>query len=390
MRLCGHLLLSLLVLWCLPAQASSKRTGIVIHTSVAGARVLVDGDEEEAAAKQELFVSLTPGAHSVRVEHDGFVPWEQQVNVKKGERRRVEVLLKVVPPLVKEVVAPPVTKPVEVPAGPKVARAIRVGVYEVKTNAGVDPKVAGVVYDALLAEVRKLDRISAISMAEIGEMLSVEQKRQLLGCDQESCLAEIAGAMGVDDLVTSDISTLGDSRMFTIRRIDMVHAAVKGSVTKRLKAGNGEELLSAIGPALEELYPEYPLRAGRQRGVAPAVEARLNPPPLPKPVFFSAAGATVAALLVGGYFGLAEHDAQVQHDLLLNHSVSGIDLQQSSNTVKSRATAANIAFGVGGGLAVATGVIALFTDWHGYANSPHNDEKMALRVVPNGLMLTWK
>ena len=51
--------------------------------------------------------------------------------------------------------------------------------------------------DSLLAELRKLERVSVIGMDEVRAMLDIEAQKQALGCDDdEGCLAEIAGALG--------------------------------------------------------------------------------------------------------------------------------------------------------------------------------------------------
>lgn len=52
---------------------------------------------------------------------------------------------------------------------------------------------------------------SVISTADIRVMLSFEQQKALLGCeDQASCLSEIGGALGVDLIVTGTVARLGD------------------------------------------------------------------------------------------------------------------------------------------------------------------------------------
>ena len=62
--------------------------------------------------------------------------------------------------------------------------------------------------------------------------------------------------------------------MFLVRRVDQRRAKVLGTVSKRLTAGSGEEFLAAIGPAIEELFPERELRAHTQRGVPKEVALR--------------------------------------------------------------------------------------------------------------------
>ena len=40
-------------------------------------------------------------------------------------------------------------------------------------------------------------------------MLSMEQQKQALGCDDDSCLAQLGGALGVPYLFSADVGALG-------------------------------------------------------------------------------------------------------------------------------------------------------------------------------------
>ena len=89
---------------------------------------------------------------------------------------------------------------------------------------------------------------------------------------------------------------LGDTSTFSVSRIDMRTTKVIANVQKRLaRRRSGEEVLGAVGEAVAALYKDRPLRAGEQRGVAPEVARWLNPPPLPRWVFFTTAGAAAVA-----------------------------------------------------------------------------------------------
>ena len=147
---------------------------------------------------------------------------------------------------------------------------------------GIDDDVGKIVDESLLAELRKLTRTSVIGMAEVRQMLDFEATRQTMGCeDDKSCLAELADSLGVDVLVAGGLTRVGTESVIVVRRIEQQTASVAGTFTRRLVAENGEELLAAIGPAVEHLFSEVPLRAGQTHGVDPKLALRLNPPPLP-------------------------------------------------------------------------------------------------------------
>lgn len=250
-------------------------------------------------------------------------------------------------------------------------KALRVAVYEVETT-GVEPRVAGIVTDALLAELRKLQGVSVVGMDEIRAMLDHEAKRQLAGCEaNEACLAEVAGALGADVVVLGSIARVGEENVFGLRRVDQRTTQVVGQVTQRLVPAGGEEFLGAVAPAVEELFPDLLLQPGRTRGVAPELALRVRPPPLPPWVFWSTAS-------VGGMLAVAAASAGVVNVVeraAFEQLLAPADGVADGNAlVKSRASVATSAWlfwgCVGGGAVVlgTAGVEALFVDWWGYGD----------------------
>lgn len=241
-------------------------------------------------------------------------------------------------------------------------------VTELDRSDDLPERTGRIVADNLVAELRKLGGISVVSMDEVRAMLQMESERQLLGCsDDSSCLSEIADALGADVVVSGGIATLDGARVFSLRRVDQRRAVVTGQVEERLVAAGGEELLAAIGPAIEKLFPEVSLKAGSTRGV-PRERARLlNPPPLPVWSTVTVGGAGVAIVvgsagaLVAGNAAFAS--AQKLVDSSVASPVDGVLVVQQEQTAATFST-------LGVGLVVAgvvigagAGVMALFTDW---------------------------
>src|SRR5207237_799216 len=140
----------------------------------------------------------------------------------------------------------------------------------------VDPRVARVVAESLVFELRKLERTNVISFDEVRAMMNLEAEKQTLGCSKDdSCLAQIADALGVDYLVTGTLAHVGDTHVFGLRLLDQSAASAERSVNKVLPAQNGAEFLGEIGPAVETLFPDVPIRAGQTRGISPEIAKRL-------------------------------------------------------------------------------------------------------------------
>lgn len=388
MRALAHALLALVIAGQALAAAKVK---MFVNVSTSGARVVVDGVEISASAPQRLEIEVLPGEHTVRVEREGFRPWEEKV-VAGVDLNVVDVLLKTIAP--EAAPAPPARASAPVP--PTVLAPIRVAVYELTAGQGIEARTSRIVTEALLSEVRKLERVSAISMKEIQEMLSFEQQRQLLGCGDDACLTEIAGALGVDELVSGSLGELGDSHLINIKRLDMKAAQVRGAIARRMLKADGEEFLSAVGPAVEELFKEYPLREGRKRGVSQELARRLNPPPLPRWVFIATASSAAAAVAAGSFFALSFIDAQEQYntarDRSLREPVPAAELSDLGARASDRASYANIAFAVAGSLALAAGLEAFFTNWADPVPADADTATASVIVEPliGGVRVSWR
>ena len=250
-------------------------------------------------------------------------------------------------------------------------RSIRTAVYSLEVS-NIPEGMGVTVTDALLAEVRKLEGVSAIGMEEITQMISLEAQKQMMGCDEgESCLAEIAGALGVDEIITGRLTEAADGRTLVLRRINQGQAEVVETVNQRLKIGNGEEFLLAIGPGVEKLYPKRANRPGTKRGVAEELVLRLNPPPIATWTTYTLYGLTAAAAAVMGGAYMQRGAAQSDLDALDTPGDSPIDPAEWSGAYDSWEQWNGVLGGAGYatvGLALSSAVISLFTDWEGYGD----------------------
>jgi hypothetical protein len=237
---------------------------------------------------------------------------------------------------------------------------------------GLPPRTARIVADNLVAELRKLNGVSVVGMSEVRAMLAAEADRQSVGCTEGvSCLAEIADALGADILIAGRIGVLEGASVLSIRRIDQAQAQVVGTVEDRLQGTSGTELLAAIGPAVQELFPEVQVKAGVERGVPKERALVLNPPPLPVWSTVSVAAAAVVVAGVGTAFGvLSVQSTDTAQDLVDGSAktpVEGALIVRQQQTGEALATAANVTFVGAVVVGAAAGVMALFTDWMGYA-----------------------
>jgi len=255
----------------------------------------------------------------------------------------------------------------------------RVAVYDLRLS-NIAEGLGRVTTETLLEELRKLDKVTAIGMDEIREILDFEAQRQALGCESdEACFAEIAGALGVDELIVGSLSEEADGRTMVVKRIDQRRAEVVTSFSKRLKVGSGEEFLLTVPDAITALYPNAAYRAGTKRGVSEKELRRFNAPPIPTWVTYSSIGLSIVASGVATYAYL---EGQAANDRL--NAVQGtagdtgaLDTEAWSPAVESYNRWQNInQIGLysAGSLALGSIVMAFFTDWLGDGDDESDEE----------------
>jgi hypothetical protein len=241
-----------------------------------------------------------------------------------------------------------------------------VAVYEL-TRSDVGPQVGVVVTSALTAELRKLERVSVIGMDEVKTMLDLEAQKQLAGCSAESCLSEIAEALGADVVVTGSLARVGNNTFFALKKIEQSSASVAGQFTRKLTAADGEEFLAMVGPAVAELFADRPLRQGQKRGAPGALAARLNPPPLDPWMFWSAFGITsIVGVGAGASLTMMYDRYSVFSALRSEKSVEGPRLLAAQAEVQAWQTNTVALGSAAAVLALATTASGFFTDWNGY------------------------
>ena len=125
---------------------------------------------------------------------------------------------------------------------------VTLAVLELKT-AGLSESVAQNLTQVLSVELKRIDGASVISSDDIEAMLSLEQDKQMLGCDSDTaCLAAIGGALGVDKLVVGQVGMLGSSYLISLKLIDPMGAGVDNRINETFR-GAESTLMHAIRSA---------------------------------------------------------------------------------------------------------------------------------------------
>jgi len=199
--------------------------------------------------------------------------------------------------------------PARAAGGPSVA------VLNLEGKGDLPKDTADLLTDHLVTAVRDSKAFARVSSArDVEAAMGMEQQKQMMNCASDSCLAEIAGALNVDFVLTGSVGRLGKEVLLNLRLVTVRSGQSTASVSARV--GDSESgLLDALPRAVDALLRDAGLKQGN---VPPAV---VSSPPKPAPVaqppadarpgqarnpmWLAAAGVSVGGAVGAAVLGLA-------------------------------------------------------------------------------------
>lgn len=184
----------------------------------------------------------------------------------------------------------------------------------VKAERGVDAGLARVIGDLLLDECSKTSRYRVVGGSDIEAMLTAEQQKQIAGCTDTSCVAEILGAMGAEHVMAATLGRIGSSYFIALKIVNTKKGVVEGRWADQVPT-NEDALAAAARRGVAGLLAQTNANAAASPAIAPAavapaaVESPVTAsPPIASPFWswpvLTLTGVAVAAAGVGGYFGI--------------------------------------------------------------------------------------
>ncbi|MBN2494336.1 MAG: hypothetical protein JXR96_07100 [Deltaproteobacteria bacterium] len=178
------------------------------------------------------------------------------------------------------------------PAAALAEDKVPVAVMEFATKGGVTQGQMDALSDMLANEIRALGKYKVIGKNDIRNMLRLEQQKAMLGCTDDSCLAELGGALGVRWVVVGNISQFGSTYLLNLKLLDAEQRVVTGALSRKIKGGE-EALLDGLSSAAKELFGHIGARLAGDAG-AP------KPPPADPPPADQGSGSTGTSASSGG------------------------------------------------------------------------------------------
>ena len=141
----------------------------------------------------------------------------------------------------------------------RAADAQDIAVLDLEAVHGVKPSMAEVLSDILLSRLTESRRFKSIVAGEdLRDMISLEEQKQAIGCDDESCMTALGGALGVPLMAVPSIGRIGDQFIlnFKVINVDDAKVLVRKTVSVRKEVDLPRGVLTLTEDALKALFGE--------------------------------------------------------------------------------------------------------------------------------------
>lgn len=119
------------------------------------------------------------------------------------------------------------------------------------TSTQVEPPVLDSIASLIAVELQKQSSAEVLSASDVKKMAALEAEKSAMGCDDSSCLAELAGALGARYVIFGDAAKLGTLTVLNLNLFDSNQAKSVGRVS--VQAASLEELPKQLPRAVNEL-----------------------------------------------------------------------------------------------------------------------------------------
>ncbi len=273
-------------------------------------------------------------------------------------------------------------------------------------GTGIQADLLPTLTEILTAELAALGKYKVIAGRDVQSMLGFEKQKDVLGCTDAACLAEIGGALGVDRIVASHIGMVGSTYVVNIKLINIRMADTEGRVYETVR-GEVDALIDTVRKSVQKLFGAGSRVQQQQVATAPApkVQPKAEPAPRAEPKEEHHAhadepaavageskrggGIGVAPIVLWSIGGVAMVGGVIQGLNAKKHEKNAQDGsyvggQLEAEQARKKATLANISYGVGV-LCGAAGVAWMFL----FSDSGSEATALAPMVGPDTLGVAY-
>jgi hypothetical protein len=184
----------------------------------------------------------------------------------------------------------------------------------------ISPEIATLATQSLGVSFEKLDVFEVRTAGDVQQALDVEMKKEAMGCDAQSCLAEIAGALGADYVAYGTVGSLGNSTLVTVNLYH--HAKAKSLGRQRVQVVDRAKLPELMDQMVADLLAETEFAIGSKASSDDGSA-------LSSPLFWTGTGAFVLGAAGATGLGIG---AGMMHNTLTNTDESPEDRSDAKGT----------------------------------------------------------
>jgi len=219
-------------------------------------------------------------------------------------------------------------------------------------NTASLPAGEGDLFTELIAQDLTSLGVKVLTARDVSAVVGMERQKELLGCGESSCVAELSAALGVDGLITGDVVVLGGAYVVTVK----VLSAKDGSTLAFFngRAASSKEVPDALVTAARDVVRQLAV-AWNRPGLAPPAAVVTEParPPLDKRWALVPGIAGIAFVAAG--IGL---QVEAGHQFELLQQAGTLDAARKAKTTgQTIEPLGNVALGVGAAGLVAAVVV---------------------------------
>lgn len=117
---------------------------------------------------------------------------------------------------------------------------------------GTAPGVVEAVTSAIIGRVTARGDYEVVTDAEVARLMKQEEQRQMAGCSNEKCLADLARIADARETLSGSVSAVGERFIVALVRLDTVTGGVLRRVQRETRTD--EELVDAAAIAVDALW----------------------------------------------------------------------------------------------------------------------------------------
>jgi hypothetical protein len=144
---------------------------------------------------------------------------------------------------------------VAAPTGAEPVRAggerMRVLVLDFRDDGG-GPELVQAVRDTIVVHLSQKGSFEVLSTEDLRRVSDLEASREAMGCDESSCLSEMAGAVGAERVVFGSVGRLGDLTQVTLSVLDVDRGTMTGR--QSFEVTRLDEIPARLRHAADEIF----------------------------------------------------------------------------------------------------------------------------------------